>query len=151
MKHQLIKHIYKYLKSDINRGVKYVKKINRYTVYINKDRKCYYIGTYLTNEEAGMAYDLKAIEMYGDNAITNYKHHKGTTIKEYILMKKQERLYKLLNKINNRLIIRIKKSKRNAFNLIKNTKKKKDNYIHPDLFVSLSEEEKLIYLRTGKI
>jgi hypothetical protein len=151
MKHQLIKHIYKYLKSDINRGVKYVKKINRYTVYINKDRKCYYIGTYLTNEEAGMAYDLKAIEMYGDNAITNYKHHKGTTIKEYILMKKQERLNKLLNKINNRLIIRIKKSKRNAFNLIKNTKKKKDNYIHPDLFVSLSEEEKLIYLRTGKI
>jgi hypothetical protein len=151
MKHQLIKHIYKYLKSDINRGVKYVKKINRYTVYINKDRKCYYIGTYLTNEEAGMAYDLKAIEMYGDNAITNYKHHKGTTIKEYILMKKQERLYKLLNKINNRLIIRIKKSKRNAFNLIKNTRKKKENYINPDLFVSLSEEEKLIYLRTGKI
>jgi hypothetical protein len=151
MKKQLIKYIYKYLKSDLNRGVKYVKKLNRYTVYINKDRKCYYIGTYLTNEEAGYAYDLKAIEMYGDDAITNYKHHKGTTIKEYLEMKKQNRLLKILNKINNKLNIKQKQLKRNAFNLIKKIKKKKVSYINPELFVNLTEEEKLIYLRTGNI
>lgn len=154
MKKQLIKHIYKYQKSDLNRGVKYVKRLNKYTVYINKDRKCYYVGTYLTNEEAGMAYDLKAIEMYGDDAITNYKQHKGITIKECIEMKKKERLYKILNKINNKININMKKIKKYAFNKIKKIKKKKiikNNYISPDIFINMDEEEKLNYLRTGKI
>jgi hypothetical protein len=153
MKKQLIKHIYKYQKSDLNRGVKYIKKLNKYTVYINKDRKCYYIGTYLTNEEAGMAYDLKAIEIYGDDAITNYKHHKGTTIKECLEIKKKERLFKILNKINNKINIKIRKKKRYTFNLIKKVKKKtiKNNYISPDIFINMNEDEKLNYLRTGKI
>jgi hypothetical protein len=154
MKRELIKHINKYLKSDINRGVKFDKKINKYTAYINKEGKCYYIGSYITNEEAGNAYDLKAIELYGDDAMTNYKQHKGTTIKEYLEIKRQKKLFKILNKINNRIDKRItkinKQRLKNSLKTMKKLKRKEKHiYINPDLFVNMTEEEKLIYLRTG--
>jgi hypothetical protein len=148
MKKQLIKHIYK--TNGLNRGIKYNNITKKYNVYIQKDKKCYYVGTYKTNEEAGMAYDLKAIEIYGDDAITNYKHHKGITIKEYIQQKNKKRLSFLLNKINKRLTKNIYKIKKYSFNKIKGFDYKNEN-LDPDIFVKMTFEEKLIYLRTGKI
>ena len=148
MKKQLIKHINK--TSGLNRGIKYNHNTNKYNVYIQKDKKCYYVGTYYSNEEAGVAYDLKAIEMYGDDAITNYKHHKGTTIKEYIQQRNKKRLLFLLNKINKKLSKNIYKLKKYSFNKIKELDGKVDN-LDPDIFIKMSFEEKLVYLRTGKI
>lgn len=55
------------------RGVTHVKskKSNCWRAQIKKDRKTYALGYYATREEAGKIYDLKAIEFWGDEAITN--------------------------------------------------------------------------------
>lgn len=51
------------------RGVTQAGK--RWKASIKKDRKSNPLGTFDTKEEAGKAYDMKAIEYWGDKAITN--------------------------------------------------------------------------------
>lgn len=46
-------------------------QITGYYSHINKDKKRYYLGVYKTEEEAGVAYNKKAIELYGDYAFLN--------------------------------------------------------------------------------
>lgn len=40
-------------------------------VRICKDKKTYYLGSYKTQKQASLAYNKKAIELYGDNAYVN--------------------------------------------------------------------------------
>lgn len=44
----------------------------RYVAIIGKDRKQYRLGTFRCWEEAGRAYDKKAIEFFGEFALLNY-------------------------------------------------------------------------------
>ena len=43
----------------------------RFVASIKKDKKLYHLGTYKTEEEAGLAYNKKAKELYGDIAFQN--------------------------------------------------------------------------------
>ncbi len=58
---------YKQRTSSKFRGVKHVKQYNKWEAVINKDKKSYYIGRYKTEIEAAIAYNQKAIELYGEN------------------------------------------------------------------------------------
>lgn len=52
----------------------YLRKNGKYTAYINKDNKRYWLGTYETIKEASDVYDHKALEFFGEFAcLNNYK------------------------------------------------------------------------------
>jgi hypothetical protein len=52
------------------RGVCFNRKQNKYTSYINYEKR-YHLGTFETEKEAAEAYNKKAIEFYGKNARLN--------------------------------------------------------------------------------
>lgn len=56
------------------RGVS--KRGTRYEAQISKNGKRIYIGTYITPEEAALAYDVKARRMFGEHAKVNFKDDK---------------------------------------------------------------------------
>ena len=45
--------------------------IKRWTAMISLNKKCYYIGIFLTEKEAALAYNKKAIELHGEFASIN--------------------------------------------------------------------------------
>jgi hypothetical protein len=56
------------------RGITYCnsgQRRKRWTAQITKDYKHIFIGNFLTKEEAALAYNKKAIEIYGDDAVLN--------------------------------------------------------------------------------
>lgn len=53
------------------KGVCWDKSRNAYYVYICKDRHTYHVGRFETKEEAALAYNKKAIELFGENAWLN--------------------------------------------------------------------------------
>ena len=56
--------------SSIYKGV--WAKSGKWLCTIQKDKKTRYLGTYETEEEAGRAYDLKALEFFGQFAKLNF-------------------------------------------------------------------------------
>ena len=66
---------YDYPKTSIYTGVCYLstgKKINRWLAQISHLTKCYYLGCFATQEEAALAYDEKALELFGKEAKLNF-------------------------------------------------------------------------------
>lgn len=61
------------LKQKTLEGVFYLHSNNKYIATVSKDNIEFKLGTYRTQEEAGMAYDKAAIELYGDDVLTNKK------------------------------------------------------------------------------
>lgn len=52
----------------------YLRENGKYTAYISKDNKRYWLGTYETIKEASDVYDCKALEFFGEFAcLNNYK------------------------------------------------------------------------------
>jgi hypothetical protein len=62
------------------RGV--IKDKNRWQSYIRKAGRNYYCGSFVEEEDAAMAYDFKAIELYGDDAILNFPNDKSKNKEE---------------------------------------------------------------------
>lgn len=59
-------------KTSKYKGVCFVKRINKWEAYCNRaDKKGKYIGIFNTEKEAGLAYNEKARELYGDLAYQN--------------------------------------------------------------------------------
>ncbi len=52
-------------------GVTYHKRDNIYEAYITKDKKRYYLGRFETDTSAAIAYNIKATELFGENAKLN--------------------------------------------------------------------------------
>jgi hypothetical protein len=61
------------------KGVTFNSRYNRYIARITINHVEIYLGCFITAEDAAHAYDTKAVELYGTNALTNKKIH-GTTI-----------------------------------------------------------------------
>jgi group I intron endonuclease len=59
-------------KGSCYRGVSFCKRDNLYGAEIKKDKKRYYLGNYKNEIDAALAYDKKAIELYGENAKLNF-------------------------------------------------------------------------------
>jgi hypothetical protein len=62
------------IRSDNNSGLKGVhfrRDISRWTSKIKRDGKDYCLGCFDTKEQAAAAYDAKAIELFGEFALTN--------------------------------------------------------------------------------
>lgn len=53
------------------KGVSLLKESGRYRAYINKNRIRYELGIFLTKEEAALAYNRKAVELFGEYARLN--------------------------------------------------------------------------------
>ena len=66
------------------KGVHCQEKDGRYRAYISHKEERINLGTFHTAELAAMAYDLKAIELYGEYACTNYP------IEDYIALFKNK-------------------------------------------------------------
>lgn len=58
--------------SSIYKGVGYHKDRRKYQAYISLNRKKIYLGLFVTEEEAAIAYDLKAEELFGEYANLNF-------------------------------------------------------------------------------
>lgn len=54
-------------------GVSYYKRDNKWQATITFRYKSYYLGRYKTEIEAAKAYDIKALELYGEEAKLNFK------------------------------------------------------------------------------
>jgi group I intron endonuclease len=52
-------------------GVCWNRNKNKWQATIKKNKKCYNLGMFLSEEEAALAYNKKAIELYGENANIN--------------------------------------------------------------------------------
>lgn len=59
--------------TSIYKGVRLDKRSNRWEARIVYYRKQMFIGTYATEIEAGISYDKKAKELYGEFAVLNFK------------------------------------------------------------------------------
>ena len=46
---------------------------NKYAAFIGKDYKRFYLGSFNNVTDAAKAYDKKAVELYGSDALTNEK------------------------------------------------------------------------------
>lgn len=53
------------------KGIWICKRTNSWGSTIQKDRKKYFLGRYKTQEEAALAYNNKALELYGEFALLN--------------------------------------------------------------------------------
>lgn len=53
------------------KGVSFHKKTQKWQVSITKNNKSYYIGLFKSQEEAAKAYNIKALELFGDFANLN--------------------------------------------------------------------------------
>lgn len=58
-------------RNTINRGVTYRFNKNKYEANFRYKHKTYYAGSYKTEQEAALAYNIKAIEIIGNKAILN--------------------------------------------------------------------------------
>jgi len=56
------------------KGVTYFKRDGRYRAYIKIDQKQYHLGYFNTKEEAAIAYNNKAAEVFGEFALLNNIH-----------------------------------------------------------------------------
>jgi hypothetical protein len=61
-------------------GVTYHKRDNTYEAYITKEKKRYYLGRFAKDTDAAQAYNLKAIELFGENATLNIIDEKNISI-----------------------------------------------------------------------
>ena len=59
-------------KTSQYKGVSLMKKTNKLMAKIRIDGKNLYLGTFTSEEEAAMAYDLKAQEAHGEFAVLNF-------------------------------------------------------------------------------
>jgi hypothetical protein len=57
--------------SSIYKGVSYKKKNNKWQAYITKDQKRIYIGYFVNEKDAALAYNKKAMELFGEYANLN--------------------------------------------------------------------------------
>jgi hypothetical protein len=62
------------------KGICYRKRSNKYEPKICYKNKIYYLGTYITPEEAAEAYNKKAIELFGEYACLNIIPEKKTVL-----------------------------------------------------------------------
>lgn len=53
-------------------GVSWNKRQKRWIAQIMSNRVQYYLGVFTDEVEAAKAYDLKAKELYGEHAVTNF-------------------------------------------------------------------------------
>ena len=58
-------------KSSQYKGVSWEKRHGMWKVEISKNRKSYYLGEYKDEKKAAQAYNVKALELYGDIAYQN--------------------------------------------------------------------------------
>jgi len=56
------------------RGVTFRKNANKWVVMIIANKKKYWVGTFINEEDAAKAYDSKAKELYGQFANLNFKN-----------------------------------------------------------------------------
>lgn len=54
------------------KGVSFLKDRKKFRAYIVKDSKQYYLGDYINKEDAALAYNTKAKELYGEYARLNH-------------------------------------------------------------------------------
>lgn len=89
-----------------------ITRAGRYQVEIMKDGKKYNLGTYLTAEEAAIAYDLKAIELFGEFACLNFPAKDYSIIKHPIRIRRTTNTgYKNITYEQNKYIVRKKINK----------------------------------------
>ena len=156
MKSPLITYIYyTRKKSGLGRGIRFNYDIRKYEAIIKIDRKTEYIGAFITHEEACLAYDYRALDIYGENAITNFKHDKGIYIKDIrrsLILKKKEKILNKIERKNKRIL-------KKYFNYWKEDNKdeiepksKKSRIKTPDywsVFKDLNDEDKINFIRFG--
>ena len=58
-------------------GVSFVKKLEKWSATIMKNRKRIYLGLFISEIDAALAYNVKAIELYGENAKLNIIENGG--------------------------------------------------------------------------
>lgn len=54
------------------RGVSKDGQYDRWRAYIRRNRKTIYLGYFLSPQEAAKAYDVAALEIYSEHAVTNF-------------------------------------------------------------------------------
>lgn len=64
------------------KGVKFDRKLNKYVARISYNYKNYYIGVYVKGEDAALAYNIKAKELYGDFVDKNKTPTNSTLVSE---------------------------------------------------------------------
>lgn len=57
--------------TSIYKGVSWSKNRNKWQTSIKKNGKSYYLGMSKNEEECGRMYDAKAVELFGEHALTN--------------------------------------------------------------------------------
>lgn len=68
--------------SSIFKGVYYYSRAGKYVSRIKKNGVYFHLGSFQDEEEAGRAYDLKAVELFGEFAYLNFPELKEEYLKQ---------------------------------------------------------------------
>jgi hypothetical protein len=93
------------------KGVHFAKNVNKYNACISKNNIDYNLGYFDDEVKAGLAYNLKAIELFGENANINkldiseelYEQYKNDIIKKWNEPKKYNGVHKFLNEYKGKI------------------------------------------------
>lgn len=68
--------------SNQYRGISWTPKLNKWTAKIKSDKKLVHLGVFIDEEQAALAYDIAAIQIFGYDAVLNFPSRNAVPTKE---------------------------------------------------------------------